>query len=738
MSQKSIRFLVYALKGGLFILPVLSLIVADFLFFPFITGKNFFFRIMVEVLFFLWIFGAVFDKNLRPRKSPVLLAFSATLFILFLATIFGENPFRSFWSNYERMEGFVGYLHLFAYFLILTSVLRKKRDFKILFGAMLAVSAIVTFYGFLQYFGKLAIHQGNVRLDATFGNAGYLAIFLVFHLFLTALFFYWFKNKWLRIGLVLLFALELVVLFFTATRGAILGFVAGLFLFAVLMAIFSVEKKTRLLFASLLFLVILSVGLFVALKDQSFIKKNPVLGRFSSISFSETTTESRLTIWGMSWQGFQEHPVLGWGQENYNLVFNKYFEPKLYKQEPWFDRAHNVFFDWLISAGALGFLAYMSIFVSVLFMLWRGYKKRVFSLFESAGTTSVLAAYGFHNLFVFDNLTSSFVFFTILGFVHSGWIRKDGEKEEKKEEIMSNKEISGLSYLVVTVCFLVIVFSLYFVNVKPLLAAKNLLNALSLVRGGAPIEDVLKQYDKVFSYSTFGTVEAREQLAGFANAVASNTNIPEKDRGLALKKAIEEMEKQIEKTPNDARYRIFLGSVYTRASLFDKAEATFEEAISLSPRKQQIYFALADVYFAGKNYQKAVEVLETAYNFDKSSLEAGKNLFMAAILSQNEQYVESLKIEIENRFGPEALIDKKFINVYSAVGDYEAVKNLWFVFIEKEPDNAQYRVSLGAAYLNLNEREKAIEQIQKAIEIQPSFKEQGEYFISEIRAGRNP
>jgi len=181
-----------------------------------------------------------------------------------------------------------------------------------------------------------------------------------------------------------------------------------------------------------------------------------------------------------------------------------------------------------------------------------------------------------------------------------------------------------------------------------------------------------------------------------------------------------------------------LGSVYTRASLFDKAEATFEEAISLSPRKQQIYFALADVYFAGKNYQKAVEVLETAYNFDKSSLEAGKNLFMAAILSQNEQYVELLKIEIENRFGPEALIDKKFINAYSAVGDYEAVKNLWFVFIEKEPDNAQYRVSLGAAYLNLNEREKAIEQIQKAIEIQPSFKEQGEYFISEIRAGRNP
>src|SRR3989338_949555 len=128
MSEKAISYIVYGLKAGLFVLPALSLIVAGTLFFPFITGKNFFFRIMVEIMFFLWVFIACFDKNYRPKKSSILIALAATLFFLILATIFGANPYRSFWSNYERMEGLLGHIHLFLYFLLIASVFKKERD----------------------------------------------------------------------------------------------------------------------------------------------------------------------------------------------------------------------------------------------------------------------------------------------------------------------------------------------------------------------------------------------------------------------------------------------------------------------------------------------------------------------------------------------------------------------------------------------------------------------------------
>ena len=71
----------------------------------------------------------------------------------------------------------------------------------------------------------------------------------------------------------------------------------------------------------------------------------------------------------MSWQGVKEHPILGWGQENYIVLFNKYYDPKMYQQEPWFDRSHNVFFDWLVSGGILALLAYLS-FLRWLFIIY--------------------------------------------------------------------------------------------------------------------------------------------------------------------------------------------------------------------------------------------------------------------------------------------------------------------------------------------------------------------------------
>ena len=183
MPQKTIDAVVKIIKIGLFVLPALSLIVAgNFfaniflpgvgdLFFPFITGKNFFFRIVVEILFALWAAAAIFDKKYRPRASPIFWAVLATVGVLTLSTIFGENPYRSFWSNYERMEGLVAHLHLLAYFLMLISVFKNETDWRRFFYFSIAVSFIIAIYSYLQFMGKLEIHQSSDRLDATLGNS---------------------------------------------------------------------------------------------------------------------------------------------------------------------------------------------------------------------------------------------------------------------------------------------------------------------------------------------------------------------------------------------------------------------------------------------------------------------------------------------------------------------------------------------------------------------------------------
>lgn len=740
MSSKTIQYLGYVLKAGLFILPVLSLIVPGDLFFPFITGKNFFFRIMVEILFFLWVFVSCFDKDYRPRKSPILVALVATLFFLALATIFGANPYRSFWSNFERMEGLIGHIHLFLYFLIVASVFRKAREWKWLFIAMLGVSLLATIYGFLQFFRVLAIHQGDIRLDATFGNATYLAIFLIFHLFLIGLLFTQIKNLIARTALIILAGPELAVIALTATRGAILGLIGGAIIFSLLTLILNKNKKLRYAALAVFSSLVVLISLFLVFRNSSFVQNNFVLSRFAYISFSERTVESRFTIWKMSFQGFLERPLLGWGPDNYNLVFNKYYKPELWPQEPWFDRSHNIIFDWLISAGMLGFLAYWSIFGSAIYIILKGYKKKYFSLTEMGLFFGLFSAYIFHNLFVFDNLTSYFMFFSILAYIHFRYQRAAvlPEKEESPIKKISG-EISSQSYLIITLAFIAVVFSLYFANIKPILANKQLITTLSEGRvKGADVNFMLQEFDKVFSYNTFANNEAAEQMSSYADQVISSSSISSQDKMEVVAKTVEQLKRQIASGPNNARIYLFLSSIYSKAGQLNEALATAAKALELSPKKQQIHFVLADIYLMAGQQEKAFEILKEVYEFDTSYPDAAKNLIFAAILTGKKDLKEKLFQDLTKEGADRFSLEQKYINAYATAGDYQKVKEIWLGLINKEPNNPQYHVSLAATYLKLGERTNAIKELEKVVEINPQFREQADYFINEIRAGRNP
>ncbi len=47
-------------------------------------------------------------------------------------------------------------------------------------------------------------------------------------------------------------------------------------------------------------------------------------------------------------------------------------------------------------------------------------------------------------------------------------------------------------------------------------------------------------------------------------------------------------------------------------------------------------------------------------------------------------------------------------------------------------------ITLTAAYLQAGDRADAIATLEEIIKLQPSFKDQGTYYINEIKAGRNP
>lgn len=730
------KILKYTLWGGVFLVPFIPLIVANEMLFPFIVGKNFSFRIIVEILFGVWLLLAYWDTSYRPKISVVLITATVFTGIIALADFFGENPFKSIWSNYERMEGLVGLVHLYAYFLIIIAVLNTEKLWERFLNVSLGVSVIMGIYGLFQLGGVLEINQGGVRVDGTFGNASYLAVYTLFNIFIAA--FMALKQKremWMRGVYGAIILLNLVMLYFTATRGAILGLLVGVFVTTILIALFerkhpALKKIAIGIFAG----IIILVGGFFIVKDTEFVKESQVLSRFASISLNETTTKSRFMVWNMAYQGFKEKPLLGWGQENFNFVFNKYYDPGMYGQEPWFDRTHNVFFDWLIVGGVFGLLAYLSLFISALYLLW--IRVTSLSVVSKSILTGLFAGYFFQNLFVFDNLISYILFFSILGYIHSVSTRDTDFRVFFGKIMMRIKTLFGggvMNIIVAPLIVIVVIFSLYFFNYKAIVTNYTLLDALKPQESG--LSKNLELFEKALTYNSFGGQEVREQLSQVAFTISNVAEIPQDIKNSFILFTDKELQKQIELVPNDARHHLFYASFLDRNGRYDEAVAHYEKAIELSPNKQAIYFGLVGAYLNKGEMKKALELARYAFELEPKYNDARKVYAVIAIYNKDDALAEELLIPV---FGTVTPDDDRLVSAYTATGQYDKVVVIWKERVEKNPDNPQFRLSLAAAYLGNGERGKAIKEVEKVMAVTPEFKEQGQYYINEIRAGRTP
>ena len=722
------KYLKRVIVIGLFAAAIITpFYVSTAMFFPYITGKNFLFRIVVEIIFALWLILALSDARARPKSSPVLWAAVATLSALILSTIFGVDPYRSFWSNFERMEGLISHLHLAAYFLVLASVFKTEIEWRRFLYAVSASGAVMAVYGYLQAFGITAISvQSGLRVDGSFGNASYMAVFMLFNVFIAVYLFATEKKNWLKAVFAAMVILGAPVVFLTATRGAILGLVGGFIVLAVLLAVLMKDKAIRTAAISVVLGVIILISGFLLAQNREFVAKNYVLSRFANLTFAERTIQSRFTIWGMSFEGFKERPILGWGLDNYNQIFNKYYQPSLWLQEPWFDRSHNIVFDWLASSGILGLLAYLSMWASALYVLWKKYFLDASreKLVLAAVTSSLLAAYFFHNFFVFDNIISYILFFTILAFVHFQAV-SDKEKDT----------LSPINPFYSAIIVFLLILSLYFLNVKPISANIALLKTLKDISAqGQNVEVVLSDFQKALSYNTFANQEIREQLSAYTNGVVAS-DLPQDLKIKAVSLATAELEKQTKETPDEVRAYIFLSSMYGNVGRHKDALAVIERALELSPKKQQIFFLLADTYLALGDGQKAYGAVKFAYESDPEFESAVKNFAIVAIINGRVSEAEEALVR---KFGTIIVPDQSLVTAYARAGEFSKVRDIWLEFIKTEPQNAQYRVNLAATYMELGRPQEAIKELERAIELNPQFKEAGEYFINEIKAGRNP
>ena len=732
-----------AVKWGLFLLLPLPLYISSSMLFPFITGRNFGFRIILEILAIGWVGLLVLSSNYRPRLTPLVKSVLIFLFIVTLADILGANPYRSFWSNYERMEGLLAILHLVLFFLMASSLFKKLSDWKIYFYASTAVSVVVSYTALLQKLGYTQSLQGGVRVDGTIGNPAYLASYLMFHVFFLLFFLWRERQQWLRWSATGVIFFELYIIYLTATRGVILAMVAVAGLLAVYFAARkpAERREAALRRLALIALVVgaVLVGSFLAFRNSRFVTSSPVLGRFATISAEERTVQSRFLIWKMAWGGVKERPILGWGQENFYLVFNKFYNPKLWSSEPWFDRSHNVFLDWTIHAGLLGLAAYLAMLFFGLQNIWRAWKSQRLSFYEAGILAGLFGVYFFQNLFVFDNFQSYFLLFLTLGFTDYLAHAEAAEKNAGHEALFRKETALGASGL----AGVVIIFALYFLNLRPILASQQLIVALQSANQSASVKAIQTNFQNVIDYGTFGSGEAREQLSSLARNVlgATNRGSPEEIKAFS-DFTLKQLEVLTASSAVDVKHLLLLASFYnalasTNPDYAGQAVDLLQRAIALSSTKQPIYFELANAKLQSGDGQGAVDLMKQVIVLDPSFPSAHLNAaIVGALAGSNEFAVAEASEYLRLAPNPDKDTRERLINIYLRANDLGAIKQLIENAIQQNPPDAELYARYAAILAALGDKEGAKAAARRAAELNSLLQGEVEKFIKEVDSGK--
>lgn len=773
--SKSISKVLAVVLPLITILAVITpIVMVDSLFFPFISGKTFYFRILVEIMALLYILYICVDKSVRPRLSPIAIGVSVFTLVLAIATIFAEDPLKSFWSNYERMEGFVLFIHLAAYFFIAGSVLKLKQGWwKWFFVSSLVMSVIVGTHALVSFYS--AENIVGYRISGNLGNSSYLGVYALIHVFI-ALFLIIQKvakkssevlvkdGSWVMVSLYSLIAIfNVIILFNTGTRGSFVGLVGGIFIASLLIAIF--EKRNKVLRRIGISLILLSV-LFVAMlgfgRNTAFVKNSDMLTRFSELitldvkGVLDNQGKARSLLWNIAWDGVKERPVAGWGLDNFHYVFAKHYDPGMAQQEQWFDRSHNVFMDWLTQAGFLGLFSYLSLFVLGLYIVWR---RKIFgdhvqnkhdhghhthtpsagmSISEKAVITGAFTAYLGHNLFVFDNLSSYVLFFSVLAFLHQLSIHKKIESIEEKKDQYAEMNLS-LLMIVSLVAVIGFVYVLYAWNIKPLMANTAIISSLRPQIMDSKTGRVVTvppkfKFEALQKSIAYGTMTNSEQLEQLADRGAEIMNSTESNdyKVAAHAYIVDKYENALKRTPNDPRPYFFYAIYLTRVNMISEAERVADKMILLSPNKPSFLNFVSMVKLQLNKSDEFLILSEKSYKLNPLDADAITFYRIGLITTGKYSEAESTATSTSDR--------TKYLSNWSVVSSYLDMKqgariiDLINKQIALDPTILDLRSVLANVYVKLGNINVAVKILEDVKKIAPQYAAEIDQGIAQIRA----
>lgn len=695
------------------------------------TPKVIFFQVVVEIIFALWLALAVIYPEYRLRFTPIVGAVAFLAAALVATAILGVCLKCSLYDTYSSKAGIILMLHASAFFLTLTSLARHL-SWRFLAEIIAATSIVLSLVAIVQRFSSSVFSipppYAFERTAGIFANAPFFAGYLIFTIFISI--WLWANSKsglW-RAVFGASAVLGTIALFLTETRGALLGFGVGIML---LVLWFGFTRRAlwqgRAVLASLL-LLISAVWLTRTTVPWQAV---PGLNRFLSSSSRENLGQ-RIIFWKIAWRGFKEKPLTGWGFNNFNVVFNKFYDPEQYREATYVfqgtpNKPYNTVFEYLVGSGIFGLVGYLTVFVAAGYALL---KRRPAGSpevqDEERGTRPILiamlAAYLVQNFAIWDTIATLPFFAFILAFI-----------DARYKKIIPDRKLARAPYAplifapAALFALTLVAIPVYFINGRTALAEYHAHWAENY-RDHGQIKKAAEEWERVFAAHSPYEDELFSAYWSTVREYVLDGDLPS-DWLTRREDIIAGLTRSVTDYPYDYRYKLELAEAYLafykkNPSYVDAADALLTKISRLKPINAPVYLERAKIAIVRKNIAAAERDIEQALELNPAL--GGKHILLSiAAYKVGDAHTGSRELAVAEANGEKPADYKQALVLADLVGDmghnYAKAIEMYTAALASETRGDSHwinlKIRLGIAYFLNHENERSRQSFSEVSEL---------------------
>lgn len=572
-------------------------------------------------------FWLLAKKNkLSLPKSPIIFSLILYFISVFVSAVYGYNFHTSFWSNVTRTTG-VWYMVNLAFFLMFVCmvVADRVKQRRLILSIILSTSLYSILY-FFSYEGLGWIFKDYVNYAFTFGNSTFAAMY-IFGAFILAIYYLLTEDqkKWWMYVLPISLIINPSIISRKFFLGEWSGGASSLFgearatSIVILLSVFSLlgawvisKIKNTIIRKNIVISVFALVIIGIGFMGYSLLSPN---GYVRQLYLAEATS-ARPLVWEVSNKIIADSPVIGWGGDNFERVFERYYDNRLlqeeYGNEAWFDRAHNIFVDQILDIGYVGLLTYILVYLSIgLSLLYVVINSKVRE--DVVLSVLLLIYFGLHILELqtaFDT-SVSYIIITVMVALAVNLFHKTYEDVKKV-----SMEFELNNYLKIAAALITIGFFSYtlVVGLVPFMQAQW---ANGYMRTIGSSEKRLKEYDTLFGSKIDLSAFLWRTSADLQRGIGENMSVLNDAKKVdSLNKEFDFLAKEYKEyillNPKDYRAHLNLADILIYVRLFEvdrlnEAQIVLDDAIKLAPQIPQAYWMKAVAYVYQGKFKEARE-----------------------------------------------------------------------------------------------------------------------------------